>query len=63
MLSAEILDGNNNGPTRVAFHFDRDLTDPSLRFLTWDGTDLLPAALPAPGDTLYLTRFLGPAGF
>jgi hypothetical protein len=63
LLRAEILDVSHTGPTRVAFHFDRELTDTSLRFLAWEEGELRPVMIPAAGDTLYLPRTLGPAGF
>jgi hypothetical protein len=32
LLRAEILAANDRGPTRIAFHFDRDLSDPEKRY-------------------------------
>ncbi len=63
VVRAEILKVSGPGPTRVAFHFDRDLTDSSLRFLAWEEGELRPVMIPAAGDTLYLPRTLGPGGF
>jgi hypothetical protein len=63
MLRAEVLEATASGPVRVAFHFDRDLADPSLRFLHWQEGSLQPLTLPGPGQTLDLPRELGPAGF
>jgi hypothetical protein len=63
LLQAEILAVNERGPTRVAFHFDRDLSDPSLYFLVWQDGELRRADIPAIGEELYLERTLGPGGF
>jgi hypothetical protein len=63
LFRAEILAGTDAGPTCVAFHFDRDLDDPSLRFLIWLDGELKRAILPAVGDETIITRTLGPAGF
>jgi hypothetical protein len=63
LLRVEILEGNEAGPTRVAFHFARDLDDPSLVLLTWEDGDLQKAALPAVGSEVLLKRTLGPAGY
>ena len=49
--------------TGLAFHFDRDLRDPTLRFLVWLDGELRPAILPERGDTMDIARSLGPAGF
>jgi hypothetical protein len=63
LLRAEILAANDRGPTRVAFHFDRDLSDPLLHFLVWRDGELRPAELPAVGEEVFLERTLGPGGF
>jgi hypothetical protein len=63
LLRAEILEANDCGPTRVAFHFDRDLTDPSLCFLVWQDGELRRTNLPATGEEIFLRRSLGPGGF
>lgn len=63
LLSAEILAANDRGPTRVAFHLDRDLSDPSFYFLAWQDGELRRLELPEIGDTLFLKRTLGPGGF
>jgi hypothetical protein len=63
LLRAEILDANRRGPTRVAFHFDRDLSDPTLYFLVWDDGGLLRTDPPAVGKEVLLKRSLGPGGF
>jgi len=63
LLQAEILAANDRGPTRVAFQFDRDLTDPSLNFLVWQDGELRKADLPNVGEELFLRRTLGPGGF
>jgi hypothetical protein len=63
LLRAEILSANDRGPTRVAFHFDRDLSDPMLYFLVWQDGELRVADLPAIGEEVFLRRTLGPAGF
>ena len=63
LLRAEILAADNRGPTRVAFHFDRDLSDSTLYFLTWQGGELRVVNLPAVGQELLLRRTLGPSGF
>ena len=63
LLRAEILAANDRGPTRVAFHFDRDLSDPMLCFLVWQDGELRSADLPAVGEEVFLRRTLGPGGF
>lgn len=63
LIRAEILDGSHSGPTRVAFHFDRDLDDPSLLFLIWMEGELRRAKLPPLGEEMYIDRTLGPLGF
>jgi hypothetical protein len=63
LLQAEILSANERGPTRVAFHFDRDLSDPSLLFLVWQDSELRVADLPVVGEEMFLQRTLGPGGF
>lgn len=60
---SKILAANDRGPTLVAFHFDRDLTDPSLYFLVWEDGELRVADLPAVGEEVFLRRTLGPGGF
>jgi hypothetical protein len=63
LLRAEILTVSDRGPTRVAFHFDRDLSDSSLDFLVWQDGELRNAKIPELGEELYLNRTLGPGGF
>ena len=63
LLRAEILAANDRGPTRIAFHFDRDLSDPSLYFLVLDSGELRPAVLPDIGQEILLERSVGPGGF
>jgi hypothetical protein len=63
LIRAEILAANAAGPTRVAFRFDRDLTDPSLVLLTWRDGELQEALLPDVGQELVIERTLGPVGF
>jgi hypothetical protein len=63
LFRVEILAEGADGPTRVAFHFDRDLDDPTLRFLMWRDGDLRIATLPELGETVDIERSLGPAGF
>jgi len=63
LLRAEILAADDRGPTRVAFHFDRDLSDPSLYFLVWQDGELRRADLPAAGEEVFLKRTPGPGGF
>lgn len=63
VLQAEVVAANDRGPTRVAFHFDRDLSDPSLYFLVWQEQELRRADLPALGEEVFLERSLGPGGF
>jgi hypothetical protein len=63
LLRAEILAANHRGPTRVAFHFDRDLSDPTLYFLVWQDGELCRAELPAVGEEVFLKRTLGPGRF
>ena len=63
LLRAEILAENEHGPTRIAFHFDRDLSDPSLYFLVLESGELRPAVLPDVGQEFLLERSIGPAGF
>jgi hypothetical protein len=63
LFRAEIVAAAEDGPTRVAFHFDRDLRDPTLRFLVWRNGELRVAILPALGESVAVERSLGPAGF
>ncbi|NIO29697.1 MAG: hypothetical protein GTO29_14215 [Candidatus Latescibacteria bacterium] len=63
LLRAEILAANDRGPIRVAFHFDRDVSDPMLYFLVWQEAELRVADLPAVGEGVFLRRTLGPGGF
>jgi hypothetical protein len=63
LFRAEILEGDGVGLTRIAFHFDRDLTDPGLRFLVWEDGALREASPPNVGEEIYIERTLGPAGF
>jgi hypothetical protein len=63
MLRVEIMDEETRGPTRIAFHFDRNLADPGLRFLIWTEGKLRVAELPEVGEELFIERTLGPAGF
>jgi hypothetical protein len=63
LFRVEILDGSAAGPTRVAFHFDRDLDDPSLLFLNWADGALRKATLPGVGREILLKRTVGPAGY
>ncbi len=34
-MRASVIEANRDGPTRVSFHFDRRLDDPSTLFLAW----------------------------
>jgi len=63
LFRAEILASSEAGPTRIAFHFARDLTDPGLCFLAWQAGQLQPIDLPAEGDEIRFERSLGPGGF
>ena len=63
LFRAEVLEEAAQGPTRIAFHFDRDLGDPTLRFLIWLDGELRTAALPPLGEKVTIERSLGPAGF
>jgi hypothetical protein len=63
LFRVEILAEAADGPTRVAFHFDRELSDPTLRFLVWLDGELRLARLPELGETVDIERSLGPAGF
>ncbi len=63
LLRAEILETNERGPTRVAFQFDRGLSDPTLYFLVWRDGGLRVADLPAVGEETFLRRTKGPGGF
>ncbi len=63
LLRVEILAANDRGPTHVAFHFDRELSDSMLYFLVWQDGELCIADLPAVGDEVFLRRTLGPGGF
>lgn len=58
LFQAEILAINDRGPTRVAFHFDRDLGAPELVFLVWgeDGS-LRQEKVPELGEALSVTWF------
>lgn len=63
LFKATVMEEAKGGLIRVAFDFDRDLSDASLRFLVWiDGT-LRAADLPDVGGELFIERTLGPAGF
>ncbi|HET6283566.1 MAG TPA: hypothetical protein VFH73_21605 [Polyangia bacterium] len=50
-VTVRIVEDLGGRPTRVRFQFDVPLDDPSLRFLEWRGRRLVPAALPALGET------------
>jgi len=63
LFQVEIMSATAVGPKRIAFHFERDLTDPSLALLAWRDGALAPAELPEVGGALFLERSLGPAGF
>lgn len=63
VLKAEILAGNEDGPTLVRFIFDRDLDDSSLRLAVWRNGTLARIAPPAIGETLTIPKTPGPAGF
>lgn len=63
LFRVEILADAGGKPTRVAFHFDRDLEDPSIAFVEWRDGALRRAALPAVGETRLLRRSPGPTGF
>jgi hypothetical protein len=55
-LTVEIVKDDAGRPSRVRFRFDAPLDDPSLRFLEWRGRRLVPAALPAMGETRSVFR-------
>jgi hypothetical protein len=63
LFRAEILTVADDGPDRVAFHFDRELDDPRLRFLVWQDGELRSSSLPEVGETMHIHRTLGPGGF
>jgi hypothetical protein len=63
LFQAEVLAANDRGPTRVAFRFDRDLSDPLLYFLVWKDGELRRVELPGVGEEVFLKRTLGPGGF
>jgi len=63
VLKAEILAGNDEGPTLVRFIFDRDLDDSSLRLAVWRNDTLARIAPPAIGETMTIPKTPGPAGF
>lgn len=63
LLRAEIMAADDRGPTRIAFQFDRDLTDPGLYFLVWRDGRLRAAELPGVGEEVFLKRTMGPGGF
>jgi hypothetical protein len=53
-FDVEILAVSHGRPTRAAFRFHRDLADPSLRFVAWDGDRIVRFALPAVGGSVRL---------
>jgi hypothetical protein len=55
-LTVQIVKDDAGRPSRVRFRFDAPLDDPSLRFLEWRGRRLVPAALPAMGETRSVFR-------
>lgn len=63
LFRAEIQAANGQGPTRVAFHFDRDLDDPQLCFLVWRDGRLVELDADDWENPLSILRTLGPAGF
>ena len=63
MFRVKILEAVDGAPTRVSFDFDRDLDDPTLRFLVWGEDGFARAHLPEAGETLPVPRVLGPAGY
>lgn len=63
IFRVEILRGNDRGPTRVAFHFDREIDDPSLVFLAWTDDGLGPAEPPARGESLTFEYYPKPWSF
>jgi hypothetical protein len=58
-LEVEVLADRGGLPTRVAFHFEKRLDDPELRFLAWQDGAFRRFALPPVGGELVLPR--GPA--
>ena len=44
----------DGAPIDLALDFDRDLTDPSLAFLRWEGSQIVPAQLPPIGEQIEL---------
>ncbi len=58
--TATVLDADEVGPKRVAFHFAVPLEDPSLLILEWRDGKLQPMALPAVGASRYLPYTPGP---
>lgn len=51
-MQATVADVGRNGPTRVAFRFDRPLDDPTLVLLMWKDGRLQPVEAPAIGATM-----------
>lgn len=53
-MTVTVLDGDEEGPTRVGFEFDTPLEDPSLVFLRWKDDALRPVPPPAVGERVQL---------
>jgi hypothetical protein len=51
-MEATVLAAGAVGPSRIRFHFDRPLDDPSLTFLAWNGGRLRRVPLPPVGGTI-----------
>ena len=63
-LKVEILRVRpGGGPDRVSYRFDRNLDDPSLFVIGWQGGAFRRLALPEVGGTMVLPRGVGPVGF
>lgn len=54
LFTAEILQHEEEGPTQVAYHFDRDLDDPALVLLAWESGRLTRLSPPAVGESVLL---------
>jgi len=52
LFRVQVLAVNTLGPTRVAFHFHRDLEDPDLTFLIWQKDRFEEISPPAMGESL-----------
>ena len=55
VMRATVLEVDNVGPTRLEFKFDRNLEDPSLRFVAWGEGAIKGIALPDINESILLS--------